>query len=34
MSEFGIVQGTEIFPKFAFVKFKRAIDATNAYERA
>lgn len=34
MSEFGLVEATEIFPKFAFVKFKRAIDAAVAYERA
>lgn len=34
MSEFGLVEATEIFPKFAFVKFKRATDAAIAYERA
>ena len=31
MSRFGHVEATEIFPKFAFVKFKKAVDATNAY---
>lgn len=34
MSQFGFVEATEIFPKFAFVKFKRAADAAVAYERA
>lgn len=34
MSRFGQVEATEIFPKFAFVKFKKAVDATIAYERA
>lgn len=34
MSAFGIVEGTEIFPKFAFVKFKKAEDAATAYEKA
>lgn len=34
MSRFGQVEATEIFPKFAFVKYKRAADASTAYERA
>jgi hypothetical protein len=34
MSKYGIVEATEIFPKFAFVKYKKAVDAAIAYERA
>ena len=34
MSTFGIVESTEIFPKFAFIKFKLVADATNAFEKA
>lgn len=34
MLNFGMVEGTEIFPKFAFIKFKRAYDAATAFERA
>lgn len=34
MSRFGQVEATEIFPKFAFVKYKKAADSATAYERA
>lgn len=31
MSEYGIVEEIEMFPRFAFVKFKQATEATNAF---
>ena len=31
MAEFGPVEATEIFPKFAFVKYRRASDAAVAF---
>jgi hypothetical protein len=34
MSEYGLVEDMEMFPRFAFVKFKQATEATNAFERA
>jgi hypothetical protein len=34
MSYYGIVEEVEIFPKFAFVKFKQASEATTAFEKA
>ena len=34
MSEFGIIENMEIFPKFAFIKYKMVEQATLAYERA
>ena len=34
MCEFGPVEATEIFPKFAFVKYRRAADAAIAFENA
>jgi len=34
MSQFGIIEDIEIFPKFAFVKYKLVNEATQAFERA
>lgn len=34
MSQYGIVEEIEQFPKFAFVKFKQVSEATTAFERA
>ena len=34
MSYYGIVEDIEVFPKFAFVKYKQVHEATTAFERA
>ena len=34
MGYYGIVEDIEIFPRFAFVKYKQVVQATTAYERA
>jgi hypothetical protein len=34
MSYYGIIEEIEIFPKFAFIKYKQASEATTAFERA
>lgn len=34
MSEFGMVENLEIFPKFAFIKFRMVEQAALAFERA
>jgi hypothetical protein len=34
MSYYGIVEEIEIFPKFAFVKYKQSHEATSAFEKA
>jgi hypothetical protein len=34
MAYYGIVEDIEMFPKFAFIKFKKVEEATTAYERA
>lgn len=34
MSYYGIIEEIEIFPKFAFIKYKQAAEATTAFERA
>lgn len=34
MAYYGIIEDIEMFPKFAFVKYKQVIEATTAFERA
>jgi len=34
MSYYGIIEEIEMFPKFAFVKYKQVSEATTAFERA